>query len=475
MHSPAERAAGAARAFDRAADTAGMANPADTSAAMDRGSPMRPPAGARVAAEWGLHALAAGLLLWGALRSREHAASGNADRAVAGTLHGALVKWSTIVAPTSAHVEMDSMPPVTEREWLAALPGAGTRVTWGATSVVPLAVAASPVADPAGVTRIRLAAPRGATVILRDAVGVLDTVSVDPMAAGGGMTITLPGGSAAVDATVGRTTARAVTADSLPLKHVLVLGRVGWETRFIVDALEERGWRVDARLTLAPKNDIVQGPRGAIDTARYAAVVVADSSASADATRLAGYTRSGGGLVLAGSAATMPAIRGLAPATLGALIPGGVIARADTLAITARSHLGVLPLVDLRVDAVALEARGSVAVVAARREGAGRVVQTGYIDSWRWRMGADHGIAAHRAWWAGLVSAVAYAPAVARAPDRTSDNAPVAHLIDAFGPTTTVSGAPVSGSDPSRRGWLFAVIVIALGAEWASRRLRGAR
>jgi hypothetical protein len=472
MRSPAERAPAAGRTTDRAGATPGTADP---SATTDVTPPVAASARGRTAWEWGLHAAAAGLLLWCVGRSNGPPSPGRADHAIAETLPGALVAWSTTAAPTSVHVELDSMPSVTERNWLAALPGAGTRVTWGASGLVPLAVASSPVADPAGVTRIRVAASHGAAIVLRDAVGDMDTMSVPPQAAGGGMSISVPGAVAVVDATVGRTTARAVAADSLALKHVLVLGRVGWETRFIVDALEERGWRVDAHLQLAPKNDVVQGPRGAIDTARYAAVVVADSSAGRDAGRLAAYARSGGGLVLAGSAAAMPGIRGVAPGTVGVAIPGGAIGLGDTVAMTARSRLGLRPIVELRTDAVLLETQGTVATVAARRAGAGRVVQTGYIDTWRWRMNAVHGVVGHRAWWAGLVAAAAYAPAAARPPDRSSDNAPVAGLLDAFGPMRAIGGGPAPITDTRRRAWLFAAIVVALTVEWASRRLRGAR
>jgi hypothetical protein len=451
----------------------------DHADAADRGPAVygaaRRVAAARVAAEWLLHALAAALLIWGLLQSVRRAPPVRSDSADAGTLHAALVRWSTVAAPTSVHVELDSVPTPADRDWLTALPGAGTQVGWDSRALRPLALAISPVPDPAGVVRLRVAAPRGTAIVLRDAVGVLDTVSVRPGGSAAGVSITVPGALAAVSAAAGHTTARAVATDSLVLGHLLVLGRVGWESRFIVDALEERGWRVDARLALAPKTDVVQGVVGAIDTGRYAAVVVADSSAAGDATRLATYVRSGGGLVLAGSAAEMRAIRELTPGAVGALIPPGTIGSTDSTAGATKHHLGLVPIVDLHADAVPLESRDTVVAVAARRVGAGRIVQTGYVDTWRWRMSAARGGGDHREWWAGLVSAVAYAPAVARAPDRTSDNAPVARLIDALGPMTAQSPGPRPVDDRSRRGWLFAAIVVALLAEWGSRRFRGGR
>jgi hypothetical protein len=302
----------------------------------------------------------------------------------------------------------------------------------------------------------------------------LDTVSARADGAAGAR-ITVPGVLGAASAAAGHTTARAVSTDSLVLGRVLVLGQVGWESRFIVDALEERGWRVDARLTLAPKTDVVQGVLGAIDTARYAAVVVTDSSAVGDGARLGAYVRSGGGLVLAGAAADMRAIRDVAPGAVGVLVPPGTIGPADSTVGAAKHHLGLVPIVDMHADAVPLESRDAVVAVAARRVGAGRVVQVGYVDTWRWRMSAPRGAGDHRDWWAGLVSAVAHAPTVTRSPDRTADNAPLARLIDVLGPMTAPPAGPRPLDDPSRRGWLFAAVVVALLGEWGSRRFRGAR
>jgi hypothetical protein len=133
----------------------------------------------------------------------------------------------------------------------------------------------------------------------------------------------------------------------------------------------------------------------------------------------------------------------------------------------------------LASDAVALESRESAVTVAARRVDAGRVVQSGYDETWRWRMaGGDEAAAAHREWWSRLVAAVAYAPIVARpvASDAAIDETPLASLIDALGPASTFDAAAVPTRDGTRTTRsLFALVVGALLLEWASRRLRGVR
>ena len=231
----------------------------------------------RVALEWLLHALAAVALIW----VLEQAAAGRPanvrERANTSTLAGTLVRWSTVEAPSAVNADLDSAPPPVSRDWLAALPGAGTRVSWHARSLLAIALVASPVADPAGITRLRVAAPPAARVILRDEAGVLDTVLVG---ARGGASILAREVRGEVDAVAPRASARATTPGVFSLRRVLVLGQVGWESRFVVDALEERGWHVDAELGLAPGSEMRQGTASPIDTARYAAVIITDSSAA---------------------------------------------------------------------------------------------------------------------------------------------------------------------------------------------------
>lgn len=425
----------------------------------------------RVALEWLLHAVAAVSLIWVVLQTADGRPANARESADARTIASALVRWSTAEAPSAVSADLDSAPPPASRDWLAALPGAGTRISWHAGSLLPIALAASPVADPAGITRLRVAAPPATTVMVRDGTGILDTV---PVGAQGGASILARGVRGAVDAIAPGASARASAPAALLLRHVLVLGQVGWESRFVVDALEERGWHVDAQLGLAPRSEMRQGAPSPIDTARYAAVVVTDSTAANAAGRLLAYVHSGGGLVLAGSAAAIPGLRDVVPGTTGPLVPSTPTDPDDSLAPAATRRLGLLPISGLRADAVPLETRDRDVAVAARRVGPGRVVQSGYLDTWRWRMGSASGEGAHRDWWAGLVSAVAYAPVVDQAACFGSDNAPAAALFNALGPMTANPAGPREPASSGDRAWLFALIVVALLAEWASRRFRGA-
>jgi hypothetical protein len=142
-----------------------------------------------------------------------------------------------------------------------------------------------------------------------------------------------------------------------------------------------------------------------------------------------------------------------------------------------RGTLVMAPIIQARSDAIPLERRSEAVAVAARRFGAGRVVQSGYEDTWRWRMaGAETSVRDHREWWTELVSNVAYAQRVALPPlTDEADAAPVAELVSALGPPR--AEGDVAGAGLSRSHWLawmFALMAIALIAEVASRRLRGA-
>jgi hypothetical protein len=143
-----------------------------------------------------------------------------------------------------------------------------------------------------------------------------------------------------------------------------------------------------------------------------------------------------------------------------------------------RATLALVPIVSLRSDAVPLEKRGAAVAIAARRIAAGRALQIGYADTWRWRMGGSEGAARdHRLWWTGLVSSVAYAPRVPRTLGATSvDEAPMASFVAAVGPRVEESNvAHLATSKSHWTVWLFALLAIALVTEIASRRLRGIR
>lgn len=378
-----------------------------------------------------------------------------------------LSRWSTAADPASVHVESAGFLAPFQRDWLAALSGGGTRITWGPGGEVPLALAVEPVPDPEGGVRAWVAAPSGTRVLVEDPAGPLDSLP----AAGGGARLLVRSNPAELRARAGGSVARSVITDSLVLGRLLLLGRAGWESKFVAAALEERGWKLDVRLRLSPRGDVRQGTAGPIDTARYAAVLVLDSVASAEAQRIFRFVRQGGGAVIAASAAEAPSLAALSAGSPGASLPGRE--PFDSTLSAPRRNLELAPLAP-GDDAVVLERRGNAAAVAARRVERGRVVTTGYRDTWRWRMGGgEASVQAHRDWWADLVAGVAYAGRITRQPAPLSDEAPLATLIDRLGPATEAPAGPGPGLGFSR-AWLFGLLAAALLAEWASRRLRGA-
>jgi hypothetical protein len=228
-----------------------------------------------------------------------------------------------------------------------------------------------------------------------------------------------------------------------------VIGEAGWESKFVVAALEEEGWKVDAFIRVAPGVDVTQGSIAVIDTSRYSAVVALDGSASPYANRIIAFVREGGGVVFAPQAASLDA---MAPLRSG-------------------------PFTSLRSDGVPLKQRAGAVPIAARRIGAGRALQLGYEDTWRWRMGGGDGaVRGHREWWTGLVSSVAHTPLVARSATTIStDEAPMIGLVAAIGRATPAAAiAHGSGSQSYWMAWLFLVLALALVGEVASRRMRGA-
>ncbi len=435
------------------------------------------PRGARRALEVVLRAAAFALLalaLWLELRPAGSDADG-VRRAAGAEMAEALGRWSADPDARRLHAAFEAMPADTTRDWLRALRGAGAEVGWSAPELPAVAIAAEPIADPVAPVRLLGAAPHGSELAFADAVASLGS----SVAAGGGASATVGAVAGHATATVNGVTATAPAPAPLELRPVLVVGRAGWESGFVATALEERGWRLVTRMSVAPGVQVTQGSLGAIDTSTFAAVVALDSSAAPLATAIARYVRSGGGLVLGAEASTLPALEPLAAGRLAATERGD----ADLL-VTGEPRRG-LPLrpVALRTDAVSLERRGASVAVAARRVGAGRVVQLGYDETWRWRMaGADGAPGEHRAWWSGLVAAAAYAPATDTAADdgeRALDDAPVARLIAALGPPSRhVTEAASDGGGERGNGapaWIFPLVALLLLVEWASRRLRGAR
>jgi hypothetical protein len=237
----------------------------------------------------------------------------------------------------------------------------------------------------------------------------------------------------------------------------------GWESRFVVQALEERGWRVESRIALAPGRFATLGRPFPLDTARQAAVIALDSSAVSFAGEIHRFVESGGGLVVGDGAG--PFLQRTAPAAVGALVRP---AASRVSGPDFRERLTFRRLGPLREGAVGLERRRGEVSLAAWRVGAGRVVQAGYRDTWRWRMeGGDGGAAEHRDWWAGLVATVAYRSGAVLSGE--SNPAPLAALVQELGPPGVLPG----GSPPARFWpWFLAVFLAVDQPAVAGGRLR---
>jgi hypothetical protein len=408
------------------------------------------------------------VMLWQS--PHERADSGRGAVSAHGIGRATLSNWSSFPkAPARIHVQLDSVPSKIERAWLGGLAGAGSRVTWIG-NLAPVMIDAQPVASPTGGTRILVAAPSGSSVVMSDEVGLIDTLQ--PRDAGASVTLN----SVADRLTAGAngSVASTSTLDSVALHRILVIGEAGWESKFVVAALEEEGWKVDALIRVAPGVDVTQGS-AAIDTSRYSAVVALDAGASPYAKRIVDFARSGGGVILGPGAASLDA---MVPLRAGAVGHSGSATRGVQAgeAITLET-LPLAPITSLRSDATPFEQRGASVAIAAERVGAGRALQLGYEDTWRWRMtGGDETVRHHRLWWTRLVSSVAYVPRLARTTStRSTDEAPMIGLVSAIGSVTqgdSKVGRSGNRSDPM--AWLFVLLTLGLIGEIASRRLRGA-
>jgi hypothetical protein len=424
--------------------------------------------------EWALHLMALGLVAW-VIWQRVRPRSGAGTEVVPqSALRAALGAWSTSDPAPAVHVRFAGVPDPLDRDWLRAIGRAGTRVGWDHVGVAPLpatALDAAPIADPLGGVRAAVAGPVGERVVLVDRLGAIDSAADSH----GVVVFRVPGPVAGVRARVDGATAIAGPIDSLVVRRVLVLARAGWEGKFVARALQDEGWPVDVHFIVAPKNDVISPDVLAIDTAHYAAVVAIDSGIVGQAPGLIAYVRSGGGLVV--GAHDVGAIGSIAPGATLAVIRG-----LPTLADSAPRRGLTLAPVRPAAEAVALERRDTLVAVAARRLGNGRVAVVGYTDTWRWRMAlGDSGVAAHRTWWAHVVAAVAYAPAARRALAARvdgippADPAPLAATVAQLGSEHAAPGrVGATGREPLSV-WAFAVIVLAVITEWASRRLRGRR
>jgi hypothetical protein len=366
-------------------------------------------------------------------------------------------------------VRTDTALQALARDWLAARRDAGGAIQWSG-DVPPIAVAIDPPREPGGSTRLLVSAPAGRSIVVRDSLGLIDSTRVP----GDASLIDLgrPLGTPSVRFGTQRLTVRAAQGDSA--RAVVVIGRVGWESKFVVAALEEQGWQVITRLAVRPELAITQGELTAFDRSTSSVVIALDESAVPFAGRIASFVRGGGGLVLGGEAMRSEAFAALRPGAAGVSVDPMVLAVTDS---APRRALRFTSIVRPVTDAVVLERQRGAVAMAARRVGQGRVVAAGYADSWRWRMtGPDGAEGSYRRWWSGLVAAAAGETTLSPAGRVQATAAPRVAMVATLGAPVavgSVANESLPGPAPRRRWALIAIA--ALVVEWGLRRVRGAR
>jgi hypothetical protein len=423
----------------------------------------------RGSVETALRAVSLAIIAWMLWLSLDRARPETVVSAGSSNLELAARDWSTSgIAPDRIALHLDSTPSPVQRDWLGALLGAGSNVTWSGDLPV-IGVGVQPIASPRRGFTILAAAPAASSVRVDDDAGALDTA----VAKKGGARFAIPSASGMIRVQVGGSTATSILPDSARIRRVLVIGSAGWESKFVVAALEEDGWKVDAEMKVSSVVSVTQGVSSPLDTSRYSAVVVLDGSAAPRASAIARYAASGGGVILAGTSGALDAFSAIRAGAPGKTEQGSVLS-AEPGGISLAS-LSLSPLASLRSDAIPLDSRNGQVAAAARREGSGRILQHGYVDTWRWRMGGgDSAPDAHREWWTRAVASVAYAPHSARSVPREADDAPVAHLIAALGASSPSRSNTLATVASSVSLWLLFVLrASSLLAEWISRRLRG--
>ncbi len=236
-----------------------------------------------------------------------------------------------------------------------------------------------------------------------------------------------------------RARARPVRTRCAP-RHAVVLGRAGWEARFVISALEERGWIVDARLSWRP----------ASRSRRACRCRSTPRAMPCRGDRLAGAGRGGGGgpvRPIRRRPGAQPLGSGRAGRARGGSRRGPCSSRDAHLHGAESPRFARAGSGRARSDAIVLERQRGLVVVAARRVGAGRVVQTGYDETWRWRLGGDadamdahrsggRGLSRRRATGASQARGVGQAGAGGRRRHQheVGDRAPLASLVAALGP-----------------------------------------
>ena len=371
-------------------------------------------------------------------------AAGGAVHVSTGSLDSALVAWSAS-PPSRATLQASVIPGGRQRDWLVALRRTGLAVDWTTSdsSGGALVVEAGPLPD--SPSRVTASGSPGQDLVLSDELGRIDSTRAGPDGIAVWRARPLGRASLTLDASIATAAAR----DSLVTKPLLVIGQAGWESKFVTAALEEDGWPVAARLAVAPGAIVRQDSPVRIDTAFVSAVIVLDSTSAIDAREIARFVSEGGGVVASGAGTNHPALRTLLPSRVSAVSAGAVGA---LLGPSPRAGLSTRTFT-VRAGAVALERRGDAPAVLGRRVGSGRVIATGYDDTWRIRMAPpdDNAPEVHRRWWSSLAAGVVRSQLVPRDAGPV-DEAPFATTVDALGSPTVRGETADGGPWPWTRG-----------------------
>ena len=425
---------------------------------------MRSPDSVRSIGEGVLRGVSLAALVALAIRLWAGTPAAGGSSVASAALDSALVAWS-LEAPARATLNAAAVPDRRQRDWLVALRRAGTAVSWMTTDSSGGALVMEPGPIPAAPMRVTALGAPGSSLMLVDELGRIDSMITGP----GGVASWRASPIGRARATLNSASAATRVRDSMVTRPVMVIGEADWESKFVTAALEEDGWAVAARVTVAPSALVRQGPAPAIDTSALSAIVVLDSTSALDAGVVSRFVTEGGGVVASGAGTRHPALRSLLPRTtrtvdgaVGALV--GPSPRDGLDAKTFAVSAGVVPL----------ERRRDNPVVVGRRVGAGRVVGIGYDDTWRLRMTPPDEAApdAHRAWWSSLVAGVAHSRLTMRGGESV-DEAPLAATVDALGEPLQQGEFPGGRSAFPWESVLAAAAVVALLLEWLSRRLRG--
>ena len=385
----------------------------------------------------------------------------------------------------AVHVLASQVPSDTNRALLSAARAAGIPVSWtDSTNDATVAIEVHSRVDPKGGYSLRVAAPDSTHIVLRDSLGLIDSVKAN----GGGASVGVGRVAGSVIAATASANAIASAPAPATIRRILVFAEPGWEGKFTVAALEERGWNVEVRYAIGKNVTVTQGAPVEPDTSRYAAVVALDSSVLPHIAAIRRYAQSGGGVVISGAATTLREFGAMLPGHAGERqpgIPGGLETETPLVG------LGWRPITpDSNAAIIARSARGaaraSVASIVARRFGAGRVIESAYDGVWEWRMAGPEGsVDAHRAWWSNLVAAGAFAPEIVNG----ANGAPIGQFNDVpgraapYADTRVRLGIPTGMVTNAARttgviNWELVLVLLAMAsllAEWSSRRFRGAR